>query len=927
MILDTIRENQRLIIKGDPGSGKSILMQWVAYTYAKRLLDSSEINLPTPIYLELKWYNDKLIRLIFTCFRKNGIIEEENVIIDWIKKGGFIFLLDGFDELGNKSNIFLKDIKELVDCSEKNNFVITSREVGTLEELESINFKIKKIKPLTESKIQDILDIHLGNDRGILLFDKIKDNGLLNEVSNPLILWFIALEFLNPKEEDSIRKYLNKGYLFKNVIENNFLKRWEKKKISEVSDVQEYLDEKINSLSKLAFYMIEENLIKIEETKIKEIFETLFMKGRTNYKSYTYVILNQLYSHNILIKSRSEVSFWHKSFRDYFAALELIKLYSNDPNHIDKYISEQWEESLIFFSGLINDPSDFISRLIKPYWRFIFFLGDREKDSFKLLLAAKCIGGSNRVNIQIQQKTIDLLIKIIKKCETKENNIDSIFFPILFEYHNCLRALGETKSEKALEFLIETLENHNCDTNVSNYCGTCRHLIEVLQSVGKTQKVQNSLLKAAFYTKDGVARENAIEIIRDSMSHETAKKLVQILLNKQEKNGIRNQAIHILIGDAWSINFKINKVNRADLKYPEIVIDPLINLALEDECNDVRIRAATALGFYKGKNNDKVLSPLINALHNNKNPDIRYNAAYTLSYIFNEKVFKALIKALDDNDQKVVAFVAYILRAHAKAPQERIEASMKLSKLFYSKNIDIKLNSIVSYGVIYKNPASKELSKLIKLLKDEDISVRSCAAEALGQSKAKYAFKFLRRFIYKEKYEAPWASAIWAILQIDPSFSKIIEENHWEWPYINKLLNNDIKTEERIHAIEILRKIGTKISLPYLKELKETKKFHDKEGNLFYAISDIEERINHNGSIQESDGFSYLHKELAEIEYLTGVKFTSMRLGDIVYSHDEKLTRQDKTIKPDASTTDTLRVAGGAEVDRCIDEKSCSTLL
>ena len=149
---------------------------------------------------------------------------------------------------------------------------------------------------------------------------------------------------------------------------------------------------------------------------------------------------------------------------------------------------------------------------------------------------------------------------------------------------------------------------------------------------------------------------------------------------------------------------------------------------------------------------------------------------------------------------------------------------MKLSKLFYSKNIDVKLNSIVSYGIISKNPASKELSKLIKLLKDEDISVRSCAAEALGQLKAKYAFKFLRRFIYGEKYEAPWASAIWAISQIDPSFSKIIEENHWEWPYINKLLNNDIKTEERIHAIEILRKIGTKISLPYLKELKETKR-------------------------------------------------------------------------------------------------------
>lgn len=900
MILDAIRENQRLIIKGDPGSGKSTLMQWVAYTYAKRLLSSSENNLLIPIYLELKWYNDKLIGLIFTCFRENGIIDEENVIIDWIKKGGFIFLLDGFDELGNKSNIFLKDIKELVAFSENNKFVITSREVGTLEGLKSINFKVKKIKPLTESKIRYILNIHLGNDKGNLLFDKLKEQKLLNEASNPLILWFIALEFLNPKEEDSIRKYLNKGYLFKNVIENNFLKRWEVKNISEVSDLQEYFDEKINSLSKLAFYMVEENLTKIEDTKIKEIFESLFINGRMDYKNYTYVILNQLYSHNILIKSGSVVSFWHKSFRDYFAALELIKIYSNEPNDIDKYISKQWEESLIFFSELIDDPSDFVSKLIKPYWRFLFFLENRTKDSFQLLLAAKCIGGSNRVSIQAQQKTIDLLIRIIKTSEKKENIIYYILFPILFEGHNCYRALGETKSEKAIEFLIETLENHNCNSRVGDYCGTCRNVIEVLKSVGEKQKVQNSLLKVIFYTKDGVARDDAIEIIRDSMSCETATKLVQILLNRQEESGIRKQAIHILVGNVWSINFQTNKFRKADLKYPEIVVNPLIYTALEDECDDVSIRAASALGFYKGKNSDKVLDPLIDALHNNKNPDIRYKAAYSLFYIFNEKVFKALIKALDDENPKVVARVAYILRAHAKAPLERIEASRKLSKLFNCKNIYVRINSIVSYGIICNDPPNEEMSKLIKLLKDEDISVRSCAAEALGRLKDKYAFKFLRRFIYEEKYEAPWASAIWAISQIDPSFSKIIEENRWELPYINMLLDNNIKTEERINAIEILRKIGTKISLPCLKELKETKKFHDKGGELFYAIRDIEERINHNSAIIESDDFLLFRKRLNEIEDSTGIKFTSMKFGDIVGGSDEKLTIPDKRIKPDA---------------------------
>lgn len=849
MILDEIEQNERILIKGNPGSGKSTLMQWVAYTYAKRILDSSEKNLPIPIYLELNSYKDKLIGLICTSFGENRIIEEENVIIDWIKKGGFVFLLDGFDELGNKSNEFLKDIKELLAFSENNRFVITSREVGNLEGLRNINFKVKRIKPLTESQIQYILENYLGKEKGNLLLDKIKEYELLDEASTPLMLWFITLDFVTLKKDDSIKKYINKGFLFRNVLENNFLKRWDKKIISEFSDVQEYFDEKINCLSKLAFHMTEENLVKIEEKKIIEIFYSIFKNGRVDYKNFTYTILNQLYTHNIIELSGYEVSFWHKSFRDYFAALELIKIYSEDSDNFNnRFISEKWEESLIFFSGLMDNPSKFINRLIKPFWRY--FLGNRSRgnNSFQLLLAAKCIGGSHMVNIQTQKKITELLIRIIQtsKSDKNQNGIRFFFFSITFEPDKYYQALAYIKSEKAKEFLIGTLENHDCNLD-SGYCGTCQNVIEALRNIGHTQKVQNSLLNAVLYIKDNVARKYAFDILRDSMSKEIAMKLVHIVLNKQEKSRIRIEAIHLLIGDLCDYNVQKNRTTTAKLKYPELVISPLIQVALEDECDDVSSRAASALGLYDGEDKEELITnPVIYALHNNVNPNIRYKAAYVLFYFFGEKTTKALIKALYDTNPKVVARVAYKLRGHTSSPKGRIEISRKLSEFFNSTDIDIKINSIISYSVVCQDPSKEEVSQLINLLKDENISVRSCAAEALGRLKIKEAIGLLISLVYEEKYAAPWASYICAISQIEPNFSGIIEKNKWELPYINMLLSDDTKTEERIHALEILRKIGTKTSLPILKEFrKKNTTFYDRGGELFYAINDIEERILH----------------------------------------------------------------------------------
>ena len=886
MILDEVKTNQRLLIKSDPGSGKSTLLKYVAYTYAKHILDFSQKNLPIPIYVELKWYNDNLIRLILSNFKENGITANEEDIVDWIIKEKFLFLFDGFDELGDKSKNFIIDIKEIIASSKYNKFVITSRDVELLEELKTINFKEKKIKSLSDLQIKSLFEKYLGKKRGNILLNVVNEHDLLNEVRNPLILRLISLEFIIPKENNSYTISINKGELFRNIIENNFLRTWEKKVIRESQNLQKYNDEKVNALSKLAFYMIEEDSLKLNENKVKEIFDSFYKEGWANYKDFTYTILNQLYIHHILVKSGYQVSFWHQSFRDYFVALELVKIYEKNPDiFLKNYISKKWEEPLIFFSGLLNNPSEFINKLIQPFWWYL--LKSPSKVSFQLLLAAKCVRASNRINFETQQKLIDRLEKIINEYEfNKEQPIKMLFFPILFEIHNAYRALGITKSEKAAEFLIETLENHDCgwdgcstcrmivealrdipatalgntkskkvseflietlENHVckakSGYCGICRWIVEEFRYIPATKNIQISLLNNAFYNADGIVRQDSIEILRESMSIEIASKLVQIILNKNEKSWIRERAIYLLVGPVFSINLVTNHINYSELKHPKIVIDSLIQIALEDE--DVSKKAANALVAYKdGDKEEKIINPLIHELLKNSNPYIRANAAYALALNHGKKKFKAFIQALEDKNPMIVSRVAYYLSWGGYTEQERRVASSKLFSLFNIDDVNVRINSIRSYGILCEKPPKEELSLLIDFLKDKDMSIRSFSAEALGRLNAECALNQLKEMVKTEKYRVVWASAIWAILQIDLNFSKVIEENGWEYPYIIMLLNNDLEIETRKYTLEILRKIGTKISLPHLKEINnDHEKKKDIDTELYYAIYDIEQRI------------------------------------------------------------------------------------
>ena len=826
---DALKE-PKLLIVGDAGAGKSTLLQWITYTYAEQILRSQ--NLPVPVYLELKWYKDNFLELIATSFRKNKVICNEERVKDWIKKGSFLFLLDGFDELDDPVRC-LKDINEVISFSKENRFVVTSRKIDIPKDIKDLEFKRVEVKHLSDSQIELFIEKYLGKEKGSTFWEELKKHNLLNEARNPLILWFMVLEIQGDKFLS-----INKGNLFKKVIENRFLRRWDEKVIPAKEDIQKYTDLKVKALSKLAFFMIKHgDSVKIEEDKAREIIDNLFREGRASYKDLRDEILRQLFLHNILVKHGSQVSFWHKSFRDYFAALELMDFFSKEPEGFMKHcVAKEWENPIIFLAGIMDDPSDFVGRLIQPFWQY--FLKSRERVSFRLCLAAKCIGASGKVNPIIEQKVIDLLIKIIQTYKYGISrsglSLKLLLFPVLFDVDNPIQALGETKSEKAALFLGEYLEN--CEDNEDEYFRQVA--VKAIENMPLTlilkKRIQKSLLSTALHLTDQCSGTDAGEILAKNMSEEILSNLIQIVINKKEEIMVRQNAIYIIRG---GYDF-----GSADLKHPE-AIDPLIKIALEEECEDVRHTAASALCHYRGEDKEeKIVNPLIHALLENPDVNIRANAAYAFSYHFSHKVRKALIQALNDEDANVRGAAAHTLAyVRTETLEEENEAAGNLLRMFSDEDPNVREEAIWVYAHIRRNPTDEEVTQLINLLKDENVWVRGRAAEALGLLEVGNALDKLKQMVEDETLEYPWAYAIWAVLQMEPSFSKVIKEKLWESPYILQLYSDDFK--ERKNAVFVLRRIGTDKSLSYLKELKEDYTRRKGISEVLYAIWDIEERI------------------------------------------------------------------------------------
>jgi len=139
-----LSESRRMIVLGDPGSGKSTLVSWLAWYlasgFAQRLPGDLDGLLPIPIVLrDMPSGSSSSFDELINAFCALPIAEnlDRKVLDEYISAGRCIFLVDGLDEIPKSMGAEIQSI--LVNDVAPNYWLATSRIVGFTRELEGVN--------------------------------------------------------------------------------------------------------------------------------------------------------------------------------------------------------------------------------------------------------------------------------------------------------------------------------------------------------------------------------------------------------------------------------------------------------------------------------------------------------------------------------------------------------------------------------------------------------------------------------------------------------------------------------------------------------------------------------------------------------------------------------------------------------------------
>lgn len=159
-----------------------------------------------------------------------------------------------------------------------------------------------------------------------------------------------------------------------------------------------------------------------------------------------------------------------------------------------------------------------------------------------------------------------------------------------------------------------------------------------------------------------------------------------------------------------------------DKEIHDNTVDGLIDDLFDKDSFTTRRKAAFTLGNYK---EDKVIRALIKALKDD-DPHVRRKSTVSLGKIGNERTIKQLINLLDDDDNIIRSHAERYLGESGEFALEQLNYSME------SYNTNIKSGSISATGIILSENKLDEIFDLMAdALEDNDDMVKRRTADAL----------------------------------------------------------------------------------------------------------------------------------------------------------------------------------------------------
>ncbi|MFX3626013.1 MAG: NACHT domain-containing protein [bacterium] len=310
----------KCVIIGEGGSGKSML-------FKAMFLYCINKNYRVPILIELRHLNSfegTITEYIYSKILQNRINPSKKILERVLNKGGFVFLLDGYDEVYSKKLQSLSNgLLDFIEKYDRNQFIITSRPGTNIENHE--NLYVFNIEQLNKTDIKDFVTKQTDTIGDKVLGKKIintlseKNNeDYLEFLSSPLLLSMFIFTFrINPEIPKTKSKFYSNVFETLFTQHNSIVKRggFQHEKRSGLK--QEDIEKVLKWFSYISYldgrFSFDDNFLKSSLEKIKS---KIFLKFDIN--DFVYDLTTSI---SVLIIDGLEYKFPHRSMQEYFSAL------------------------------------------------------------------------------------------------------------------------------------------------------------------------------------------------------------------------------------------------------------------------------------------------------------------------------------------------------------------------------------------------------------------------------------------------------------------------------------------------------------------------------------------------------------------------------------------------------------------------------
>jgi HEAT repeat protein len=610
----TRKNHPKLLLLGDPGSGKTTTLHWLALKLASDIMMGK--TAPLPVYIPLNRYRAKDGGL-------NLLINEALHVSNWrvlAEKVTIIFLLDGINEVPQtEREDVLRDLAFLIDHP-NHECLLTSRRTGYDYELDVYTVEMLE---LTDNQTKDLILRYIKTEdreaNARKLFSELSTDALSALAKNPLLLTMIVgiynFSGMIPP---------NKGLLFGGFIEAIYSRESKKGKHT----LGTY---KTDLLAYMAFTMIKQyGTVSIPIENCKKLLSSgrnkLIKVGLfSNSIPATDTIYNELIDNNLIIEHDKIVEFPHQLFQEYFAAV-----YLRNQNWNMKFKSvtsfaplKWWNEVMVMLSGMEAEPDKLVRKLL----------------DLDIWLAARCaVEGAKLSENNVQADLVTKLLSLARR-SSPENREKSV------------RYLGMIRDKRAVPRLIDIAEKEN------NWLIRLR----IIEAIGKIsdQRSLDFLANVALNDTDWSVRRAAAEALGKIDNKEAVKQFIKIAFSPESSASER--AIYAL-----------GKLQSTE------AVDSLIeiaNKALEDSSWSAKFidqftLAIYALGKIKGSVAENYLISQIKPIEPKNTKRSQFWVGYSLGKMKSQKAEQILKENLEKGLAYGISYASYIAGATRAVEEE-----------------------------------------------------------------------------------------------------------------------------------------------------------------------------------------------------------------------------------------------------------------